>query len=157
VATHCDSAGPDTCWTYYCITAHTGQIGQHYDSPVERGYSVDNLGMLRRPRPRNAPHSSDSDPAGPLRTRLEVPEPNPTDEGFVIRFELGGPDWVRLEVFDVMGRRVGVLREGYTDAGPHSVVWESGASAERALSPGLYFVRLVTSYGVYTAKLVLIE
>jgi hypothetical protein len=149
--------GPDTCWTYYCITAHTGVIGEHFDSPPDRGYSVDNLGMLRRPSSRSRTETRDSDPVTRRRTYLEVPEPNPSRDGFAVRFELGQPDWVELEVYDVMGRRVAVLKEGFVSGGAHSVAWESTGASTAPLSPGLYFVRLMTSEEVHTAKIVLIE
>jgi C1A family cysteine protease len=155
-ATHCDSSGPDTCWTYYCVTAHTGSIGEHFDSPVDRGYSVDNLGMLRSLRARSRTQAGDPGPVCGCATYLDIPEPNPSHDGFAVHFGLSQPDWVQLEVYDVMGRRVTVLREGFEESGPHSVTWDSGA-ATASLSPGLYFVRLVTSREVHTAKLVVIE
>ncbi|MFH1313864.1 MAG: C1 family peptidase [Candidatus Eisenbacteria bacterium] len=156
-ATHCDSTGSDSCWTYYCITAHTGDIREHFDSPVDRGCSVDDLGMLPRTRPTDHAKAGESAPESAPKTLLEIPEPNPARDGFAIRFELARPDWIRLEVFDVTGRRVAILKEGYSDGGPHSATWEPGAGADTRLSPGLYFARLVTSNEVHTAKLVLIE
>jgi hypothetical protein len=76
---------------------------------------------------------------------------------FAICFSLSEPDWVQLEVYDVMGRRVAVLKEGFAESGPHSVTWEAGAASGTELSPGLYFVRLVTSSEARTAKVVVIE
>jgi hypothetical protein len=81
---------------------------------------------------------------------------NPQAGCFVIRYELARSDWVRLEVFDVSGRQVAVLTEGFSDAGPHSATWEPGTEGAARLSPGLYFARLVTSDEVHSAKMVLI-
>ena len=44
---------------------------------------------------------------------------------------------VRLEVFDVLGRRVAVLFDGTQGGGRHTVVWEAGR-----LASGLYLVRM---------------
>lgn len=157
VPTHCDSSGSDTCWTYYYVTAHTGDIGWHYDSPMDRGYSIDNLGMLHGPPLRDGSETLPPDAVRPGRTFLETPEPNPGDRGVVIRFELATPDWVQVEVYDITGRQVAVLSDGFLDSGSHSILWDSVAQGEPALSPGLYFVRLVTSSEIQTAKWVLVR
>ncbi|MDX1429602.1 MAG: FG-GAP-like repeat-containing protein, partial [Rhodothermales bacterium] len=53
---------------------------------------------------------------------LHSPYPNPAHGNVTFRFDLPGPGLVELEVFDVVGRRVGrpVFREG--SAGEHEVV-----------------------------------
>lgn len=159
-ATHCDSGGGDTCWTYFCVTAHTGQIGQHYDSSVDRGYSVDNLGMLQGGGESGDGYegreSSERDGSLKWTTRLNVPEPNPGRKDFTVSFDLAATDWIQLELYDITGRRVALLGEGYTTAGRHAMRWqEAGKGID--LSPGLYFLRLVTSSDVHTVKLALIE
>ena len=154
--THCDSSISDTCWTYFRVTAHTGAIGEHYDSDVDRGYSVDNLSLLNDEGRPDLP-SQDPDRQIGGATHLEIPEPNPGERGFAIKFELYRPDWVRLELYDVKGRRIELLYDGMAEAGPHTAFWDSEAGANPALSPGLYFVRLMTSSEVHTAKLVLVR
>jgi C1A family cysteine protease len=97
------------------------------------------------------------DPAGGERGgQAKLTCTNLQSSRFAIRYVLSEPEWVQLEVYDVMGRRVAILREGFEEGGPHSIAWEPGA-ATASLSPGLYFVRLVTSREIHTAKLVLIE
>jgi C1A family cysteine protease len=154
--THCDSSGSDTCWTYFRVTAHTGVIGEHYDSDVSRGYSVDNLSLLDSEGGPDLP-SQDPDGVGIGTAHLEIPEPNPGDHGFLIKFELGRRDWVRLELYDVKGRRIELLYDGMAEAGSHAAIWDRESGAGPALSPGLYFVRLMTTSEVHTAKLVLVR
>lgn len=63
-----------------------------------------------------------------------------------LRFALRQAGFVRLEIFDVAGRRVATLLEGVRDAGEHELAWEAstpGGSARR----GLYFARLETPEG----------
>jgi C1A family cysteine protease len=155
-ATQCDSTASDTCWTYYCVTAHTWAMGEHYDSPVKRGYSVDNLGLLNRSQSNNTPEPD----AGGTTTGtayLAIPQPNPGQDGFVIRFRLARADWVQLDVYSVAGRRVARLREGFAPAGSHVARWNPDGDTGDKLSPGLYFVRLVTTAEVHTAKLMLVH
>jgi C1A family cysteine protease len=160
VPTHCDSSGSDTCWTYFYVTAHTGEIGQRYDSSVDRGYSVDNLGMLHGEGVRGGDDGADGTEDGePLKpaTRLHTVRPNPGKVEFRIRFDLATADWIQLELYDVTGRRVAVLSQGHREQGRHVVGWRRETDRGTRLSPGLYFVRLVTSSEVQTVKLVLVE
>ncbi len=38
-----DSIGTDPGWQYFVVTAHTDDLTEYYDSPIDSGYSVDNL------------------------------------------------------------------------------------------------------------------
>jgi hypothetical protein len=91
-------------------------------------------------------------------TRLEAPQPNPTDGSFLIGFELARTDWVELGVYDVSGRRVAILQKGLMPAGRHSLSWDpAGDGATTRVSPGLYFLRLVTTGQVQAAKLMVLK
>ena len=148
--THCDSGPAGDCWARFCVTAHTGDIGFHFDSPVDSGYSVDNLGMLGRPPARK--QSTDEADAVPS-TYLEIPQPNPGEGGFRIRFALAEDDWIELSVYDIRGQRVAAILEGSKTAGIHDVTWDADRTANGPLAPGVYFVRLVTTREGYTVKL----
>jgi C1A family cysteine protease len=155
--TECDMSPADTCWTYFCVTAHTGAMGDHYDSDVTRGYSIDNQGMASEPESEEG-----QDERGVEETRddgvvLAPPEPNPGRGGFAIKFELGRNEWTNLTVYDVTGRRIAVLHDGLTDPGPRMVRWDPGANGTAKPSPGLYFVRLETESEIHTVKLILIR
>jgi C1A family cysteine protease len=151
--TYCDSGPAGDCWMQFCVTAHSGAIGEHFDSPVDSGYSVDNLGMLQIP---SAKKLGDRDTESHARTFLEVPQPNPGMSGFKIRFGLAADDWARLEVYDVRGRRVAVCFDAFTLAGSHEVTWDPDSGTGMRLSPGLYFLRLVTTTMVKTAKIMIL-
>jgi hypothetical protein len=153
VPTHCDSGAAGDCWNRFCVTAHTGIVGEHFDSPVDSGYSVDNLGMM---------HLASGKKAGPGDlgehdvATLEVPQPNPGVDGFRIVFSLASDDWVQLSVYDIRGRRVASIHDGFTQAGTHEVGWDPGSGSDSRLSPGLYFVHLVTTTSVETAKIMIL-
>jgi C1A family cysteine protease len=148
--TYCDSGPDGTCWVRFCVTAHTGEIGVHFDSPVDSGYSVDNLGMLTLTSRREP----DGNPIGV--TSLDIPQPNPGRNGFKIGFTLGADDWVQVAVYDINGRRAALVHDGFTTAGRHETVWNACSESGERLSPGLYFIRLVTTTEVRTAKLMLL-
>ncbi|MEZ4702208.1 MAG: T9SS type A sorting domain-containing protein [Rhodothermales bacterium] len=63
--------------------------------------------------------------------------PNPAHRSARIVFELEAPGPARLEVFDVLGRRVASLADGRMPAGLHEVTFETGS-----LPSGIYMYRL---------------
>jgi C1A family cysteine protease len=153
VPTHCDSGPSGNCWNRFCVTAHVGSIGVHFDSPVDSGYSVDNLGMLYLA---SGKKSGPRDKADPGLTSLEVPEPNPGADRFTIRFSLARDDWAEIDVYDIRGRRVASVFRGFVSAGEHHVVWNPDYQKTTRLCPGVYFIRLVTTTTVETTKIMLL-
>jgi arabinogalactan endo-1,4-beta-galactosidase len=63
---------------------------------------------------------------------------------------------VRIEVFDVSGRRVRILRNGRQSGGPHRGAWDGRDQVGRTLPAGVYFCRLAIGDGAETRKLVLL-
>ncbi len=62
--------------------------------------------------------------------------PNPFNQETKISFTIPEKNQVRLCIYDVRGRKVAVLVDGYREAGMHEVIWNAAN-----LSAGLYFVR----------------
>lgn len=73
----------------------------------------------------------------PQRAMLEAAYPNPTRDVTSIRFALPDASHVRLAVYDVLGREVGVLVDGMRAAGRHEVTWHG-----QRVPAGLYIIRL---------------
>jgi hypothetical protein len=90
--------------------------------------------------------------AAPRSFALEQNHPNPFNSSTLIRYALPGPGQVRLEVFDLLGRRVALLEEGRRESGPHQVVFAAGT-----LGNGLYLCRLTGDTWTRTKKMVLIK
>ncbi len=89
-----------------------------------------------------------ADPVGdPALTRLLAPTPNPARGTRTVRFQLAQRGPVRLEAFDVRGRRVALLAEGLREAGPHAVTWDATGVAS-----GIYFLRLEAAGERHTQK-----
>jgi photosystem II stability/assembly factor-like uncharacterized protein len=72
--------------------------------------------------------------------------PNPFRESTSIRFSPPrAPEDVRVEVFDLAGRRVRLLLEGRTDGTPRELTWNGRNDAGGVVAAGAYVVRLTSS------------
>ncbi|MCB9464561.1 MAG: immune inhibitor A [Candidatus Eisenbacteria bacterium] len=89
----------------------------------------------------------------PTELRLLAPRPNPFREQVVVRFDLPVAENVKLEVFDVSGRRRAVLEDGPRIAGTHQVVWDGRDESGVAIASGVYWMRLVTDGGAKTVRM----
>ena len=75
--------------------------------------------------------------------------PNPFSPYTTIPFALRAAAPVRLEVFDVRGRRVAALVDERLEPGSHSVTWRPGR-----LAAGVYQIRLRSGDLTATRKVV---
>lgn len=78
--------------------------------------------------------------------------PNPFNNSTIIRYALPKAGHVRLTVYDVLGRKVGTLVDGYMSAGEH----ELSFNADR-LSSGLYKYRLDWQGNLAFRKFILLK
>ncbi len=83
-------------------------------------------------------------------------QPNPFHGTTTIRFALPVGAEVRLEVFDVQGRRVATLAQGQWEAGYHAVEWRQRSENGRRVEPGVYLYRLTAGAFRDQRKLVLL-
>lgn len=88
----------------------------------------------------------------PNQFRLYQSFPNPFNESTTIRFDLARDQWVFLDIFDSLGRRVKQIINEHLNAGSHSVSF-SGSG----LSSGVYVYRLRAGDLVATRRLILIQ
>jgi hypothetical protein len=88
-------------------------------------------------------------------TRLIDASPNPFNPLTTIRFECREPGNVRLTVYDLAGRRVAVLCDGWLGAGPHERDWNGRDAAGREVAAGPYLVQLRTRQGIDVQKIML--
>jgi hypothetical protein len=71
------------------------------------------------------------------------PQPSPAKGGTtMLRFSLPTGTNVRMSVFDLMGREVKVLTNGFAGAGAHSIAWDLRDGSGQFVPRGMYFVRL---------------
>jgi hypothetical protein len=73
---------------------------------------------------------------------LRQNQPNPFAAATKIGFALPVASRVRIEVYDLLGRRVRTLANALYPAGEHAVEWNRRTSSGAIASPGLYFCRM---------------
>ncbi len=88
----------------------------------------------------------------PAEFGLDQNYPNPFNPSTVINYQLPVDSKVRLEVFDMLGRKVSTLVDGEIHAGYHEVNFDA-----RNLASGMYLYRLQTNRQIFTQKMMLIK
>lgn len=78
--------------------------------------------------------------------------PNPFNPGTTINFTLPVRSFIKLSVYDMLGREVSVLESGLRSSGIHSVYWDASRHAS-----GMYIYRLETTNKTFTKKMLLIK
>jgi flagellar hook assembly protein FlgD len=81
--------------------------------------------------------------------------PNPVLSSGEIRLAIPSNDRVSVKVYDVNGKYVETLMDKEVQAGAHQVTWEGRNKDGRRVTPGIYFVRVETTRGSLTKKMVL--
>jgi hypothetical protein len=76
--------------------------------------------------------------------------PNPFVGSSRILFDLPEDSNVKLKVFDINGRILRVLENGWFPAGRHEAVWDARDDGGREVAAGIYFYRIET--GTFTAS-----
>jgi Secretion system C-terminal sorting domain len=88
----------------------------------------------------------------PLEISLLPAYPNPFNPTTTFSFALPAASGVNLSVFDMLGRQVETLADGFWQAGEHQVRFEAAE-----LPSGLYFYRLSTATAVLTRTVTLLR
>jgi hypothetical protein len=114
---------------------------------IPRSDGPSGVAALGRDRARDVPRGAGN--AAPLGMRIV--SANPARGPVNVSYALAQPGSVRLEVFDVSGRRVAVLAQGAQDAGEQYLTWDGRAA------PGVYLVRLEAGGEQRTAKITVVR
>lgn len=92
------------------------------------------------------------DSEAPSVFEFEAPWPNPFNPSVALRFALPEAGRVRLDIFDLQGRRLETLLDGHHDSGRHEVRWDAEGRAS-----GVYFARLQAGDQSLSHKLLLLK
>lgn len=100
------------------------------------------------------PDADESIPYTPIGIHLAQNYPNPFNPSTTVRFSLPEEALIRLEVFDLLGRRVTLLTNDTWPAGTHTLTWNATGHAT-----GLYLLRLTAPATdvVQTRKMLLVR
>jgi len=77
------------------------------------------------------------DPLLPVKFGIAAVFPNPFNSVVRIEFALGTAHQASLKLYDLTGREVVTLHEGFTEAGRHSLAWDGSHAPS-----GVYFLKL---------------
>jgi hypothetical protein len=80
---------------------------------------------------------------------LEQNYPNPFNPSTVLRYQLPGVSWVRLAVYDVLGREIAILSNERKNAGTYQVRWDASG-----LPSGMYICRMSAGAFVASRKMI---
>lgn len=100
--------------------------------------------------------SSGELPASPA-GRLHPAVPNPFNPQTIIRFDLVRDGIVELEVYDLNGRLVRSLTNGFLTAGEHRATWDGRDDSSRSLASGVYLILLRGVDFVETRRMSLVK
>jgi hypothetical protein len=146
---------PAGSYTYYCRTAATLGGTPYYaqDSFPFSKTTLDNGG----PWYSQTSSTSWDDPITlqatvPDRFEVSGPYPNPFNPETAIQFDLPEASRLNLAIYDMQGRKLLDLLDGYLEAGSYSAVWNAANHPS-----GTYLYRLTSDVGTANGKLVLMK
>lgn len=73
--------------------------------------------------------------------------PNPFNAGTTIPVSIAGDGsrQMRLEIIDLLGRRIRTLHDGVSEPGNHAIIWDGRIDSGDPVASGVYFARLLVS------------
>ena len=83
--------------------------------------------------------------------------PNPFNPTTTIAFTLPQRERIRIDIYDILGRRVANIADDIYEAGTHSVTWDGRDADGKAVAAGVYFYELKGSAFQTTKKMLLIK
>jgi len=89
--------------------------------------------------------------------RLDQNFPNPFNPNTQISFSLPEPASVKLEIFNISGQLISILKDGVFEAGNYNVIWNGKDKDGNDVAGGIYFYRLKTDMFTETKKMVLLK
>ncbi len=99
----------------------------------------------------------ESVPTIPDKFELLQNYPNPFNPTTTISYSIPRPEKVTLEIFDILGQRVAVLKNENQSPGFYSVKWNGMNQNGEFVATGVYFYRLVAGSFVSVKKMLLLK
>jgi hypothetical protein len=88
---------------------------------------------------------------------LHAPVPNPFNPAVTVSFSVPAAGQVRLDVFDLSGRRIATLVDRELTPGSHEAVWRGLDDRGRRAPSGVYLFRLAAGGDVARQRVVLVK
>ncbi len=121
-------------------------------------YSYGNYKIVPRTKNDIYGHTTDIEPAAVIKDfQLKQNYPNPFNPTTTIEFYLAKQGHYRLDVYDVLGRKVKTLINGLQSPGSHRLMWDGTDDSGRMVSAGIYFYTLKGDHVKQTRKMLFIK
>ena len=133
---------------YSCLACHNDDPADGITDKTLTAAVADAAGM----------HSTSAvDPAAEIPTEFALHQnyPNPFNPSTQIVFDLPDNSEVNVAIFDVQGKMVYEIANGFMLAGKHIAVWNGRSSDGKILPSGIYFTRMSTPDQSQTIKMLL--
>ena len=72
--------------------------------------------------------------------------PNPFNPQTMIKYSIPEDDYVKLDVYNLLGEKIHTIVDAYQSAGEYSVVWDVNNSGNKNLATGMYIANLKTKH-----------
>ena len=89
--------------------------------------------------------------------RLEQNYPNPFNPSTSIQFALPAKSHVKLEVYNLLGRKIATITDHIFESGTHTVNWDGKNSSGEQSASGIYFYRMEAGQFEQTRKMILLK
>tara|TARA_B110000116_G_C16336569_1_gene359141 strand:- start:136 stop:531 length:396 start_codon:yes stop_codon:yes gene_type:complete len=93
----------------------------------------------------------------PSKFNLYPNYPNPFNPTTKITYDLVNASDVKLEIYDLMGRKINTLVDQIQNAGHYSIIWNANDQAGNQVSAGVYLFRLQADKQTLTRKMILMK
>ena len=114
--------------------------------------STDSKGIYRRPLSQMIASAENLKMGIPQEYSLEQNFPNPFNPSTMIRYKLPRETFVRLSVYDNLGREVALIINETMPAGDHLIEWKP-----ENISSGVYFITMNCGYSLFIRKAVFVK
>jgi aminopeptidase N len=94
----------------------------------------------------------DEEPRTPTDFMVVGNYPNPFNSSTVIKLELPEAGQVRIDIFDILGKQIQTLYDGYMNAGHSEVVWNGDK-----VSSGVYLYKVISGDRTATRRMIMVK
>ncbi len=84
-------------------------------------------------------------------------QPNPFNAATMVNYRIATDGPVRIEVYDILGRRMATLVDAWQRAGEYQVMWNGTNLHGEPAGSGMYFYRLQSDDGLLSRKMILLK
>ena len=83
--------------------------------------------------------------------------PNPFRGSTTISVNIPQTNYMKIDIYDMMGRNIRTLEEGFREKGVHSIEWFANDEFSNQLPGGIYFARIRTGNIISNTKMLLLQ